>query len=104
VARSISVIESVLDRLAAAAAARAQALELHVATIDSKPVQRRSASVQRDGDLMEVDVPHLSAAPAHEMMVVIRIDFELNGGAAALQRADQPGAHQLLHVAIHGRM
>ena len=38
------------------------------------------------------------------MMVVIRIDFELDGGAAALQRADQTGAHQFLYVAIHGRM
>ena len=86
------------------AAALAQSMELHVATIDPKSVQRRSLSVQRDGDLIEVDIPHLPAAPAHEMMVVIRIDFELDGGAAALQRADQTGAHQFLHVAIHGRM
>ena len=75
--------------LAAVAAARAQSVQLHVATIDPKAVQRRSLSVQCHGNLIEVDVPHLPAAPAHEMMVVIRIDFELDGGAAALQRADQ---------------
>ena len=93
-----------MAKLAAVAAARAQSVQLHVATIDPKAVQRRSLSVQCHGDLIEVDVPHLPAAPAHEMMVVIRIDFELDGGAAAFQRADQTGAHQFLHVAIHGRM
>jgi hypothetical protein len=87
----------------ALAAARAQSVQLHVATVDLKSVQRRSLSVQRHGHLIEVDVPHLSAAPADEMMVVIRIDFELHGDAASLQRADQPGAHQFLHVAVDGR-
>lgn len=79
-------------------------MQLHVATIDLESVQRRSVSVERHVDLIEVDVPHLPAAPAHEVMVVIRIDFELNGAAAALERADQTGAHQLVHVAIDGRM
>ncbi len=78
-------------------------MQLHVATIDPKSLQRRS-SVQPHRDLIEVDVPHLLAALANEMMVMIRIDFELNGGAAALERADQTGAHQFLHVAIHRRV
>jgi hypothetical protein len=79
-------------------------VQLHVATIDPKSAQRRSLFVQFHGDLIEVDVPHLPAAPAHEMVVVIRVDFELDRGAAALQRADETGAHQLLHVAVHGRV
>jgi hypothetical protein len=91
------------ERLAAITAARAQSVELHVATFDAKSVQMRSLSVQRHGDLTEVDVPHLLAAPADEVMVLLRIDFELYGGAAALQRADQTSTHQFLHVAIHSR-
>lgn len=90
--------------LAAVAATHAQSLQLHVATIDPESVQRRSMFVQRHGELIEVDVPHLPAAPADEVMVVVGIDFELDGGAAALERSDQAGAHQFLHVAIHGRM
>jgi hypothetical protein len=38
------------------------------------------------------------------MMVVIRVDFELDGRAAALQRPNQTRAHQFLYVAIHGRL
>ena len=88
----------------AVAAARAQSVQLHVATIDPKSVQRRSLFVQRHGHLIEVDVPHMAAAPAEEMMMMIRIDFELNGGTAALQRPDQTRVHECLHVAIDGRM
>jgi len=90
--------------LTAAAAARAQSMQLHVATIDLKSVQRRSPSVQSHGDLIEVDVPHLLAAAAHEMVVIFRVDFELDRGAAPLQPSDQTGAHQFLDVAIHSRM
>ena len=89
---------------AAISAARAQPVQLHVAAIDPESVQPRSFSVPPDGDLIEVDVPHLAATPAHEMMMVIRVDFELDRRAAALQRADQAGAHEFLYVAVHGRV
>src|SRR5687768_5467881 len=62
--------------LAAVAAARAVALQLLVAAIDPESAQRRSLPVHRHRDLIEVVVPHLPAAPADEVMVVVRIHFE----------------------------
>ena len=86
------------------AAARAQAVQLDGAAIDPKSLQPRSLPVEPHVHLSKIDVPHSAAALAQEMMVVIRIGLELSRGTAPLQRPDETGAHQLLHVAIHGRM
>jgi hypothetical protein len=91
-------------RFAAVTAARAHAVQLHGAAMDPKSFQLLSLVVQRYVDMSDVDVPHLAAAPADEVVVIVRIGIELSGGAAPLQRADQTGAHQLPHIAIHGRM
>jgi hypothetical protein len=40
-----------------------------------------------------VHIPHRRAALAHGMIVMIGIHFELDGGAAPLQDANQTDAH-----------
>jgi len=61
-------LKSALRVLAASAAARAQTVQLDVATVDLKSAQRRAPVVQRHGNVIEIDVPHAPAAVTDEMM------------------------------------
>src|SRR5262249_11478480 len=82
---------------------RANAVQLHVPPVDAEAVQGGPLSVHRHGHLIEVNVPHLAALSAQEVVVVIGVDLELDRRSATLQRADQTGTHELLHVAVDGR-
>jgi hypothetical protein len=85
----------------ASAAARAQPAKLHFSTIDAEAVESR-APVDPDIDGIEIDIPYVTARAADEVMMVVRIDFEVHRSAGTLKGADQAGANQLLQVAVHG--
>ena len=42
----------------------------------------------------------MSAPVADEVVVVVGVQFELDGGASHLERLDQPLAHQFLEVPV----
>src|SRR6185437_4651223 len=83
-------------------ALRAHAVQLHVAAIDAVSFQLRAASIDLHVQLIEINVPDVAAGPAHEVVMVLRVDLELRGSTAALEHADQAGVDELADVAVDG--
>jgi hypothetical protein len=81
------------------AALRADAVQLHVATVDAETGER-GALVEVHVELIEVDIPDLATPGTDEVMVIVGIDLELHCRAGPFERTNQPGTNQFVDVPV----
>jgi hypothetical protein len=79
-------------------------VQLHVSAIDLKTVQLGLSPVDPDIQAGQVHVPDAPAPAADEVVVIVGVHLELDGGAGHLERPDEALPYQFLEVPVDRRV